>query len=94
MSIVSDEQRPSLAPGVRLQQDPVSGKPVLLFPEGILFLNSTAHDIVTRCDGTATVGMILAALSQEYEAIPDDLRGDVQTYLAELQQRKLLVFAS
>ena len=94
MSTLPDESRPSLAPGVRLQQDAVSGKPVLLFPEGILFLNPTAHDIVTRCDGTVTLGMILTALAEVYEVAPDDLRHDVQTYLGDLQQRKLLVCAS
>ena len=34
-----------------LETDKVSNEPVLLYPEGILQLNETAHAIVERCDG-------------------------------------------
>ena len=32
----------------RVQTDPVSGKPVLLYPEGVLMLTPTGHAIVLR----------------------------------------------
>ena len=89
-----EQRRPALAPGVRLQTDKLTGEPVLVFPEGILLINSTAHDIVSRCDGKRTVAEILSVLAEEYEVEPEDLRGDVIECLADLNRRKLLRFAT
>jgi len=72
-----------------LQADATTGKSVLLFPEGVLELNETAQDIVTRCDGP-TVGEIIQALAEEYEVDPETLAADVRETLADLQQRKLI----
>lgn len=86
------QSRPTLARGVRLQIDVSSGEPVLLFPEGVLHLNPTAHDIVSRCDGQRTTEAIVASLADEYEADGGMLRGDVLDCLRDLHQRNLLVF--
>ena len=64
---ISDLARPSLAKGVRLQIDSTTGKNVLLYPEGIVELNETAHEILSRCDGR-TLGEIIGELAEEYEA--------------------------
>ena len=66
MSTISETAVPALARGVRLHTDAATGEPVLLFPEGVLFLNATAHEVVRRCDGSATVGGIVSALAEEY----------------------------
>jgi coenzyme PQQ biosynthesis protein PqqD len=92
MSAIPETAVPALARGVRLHTDAVTGEPVLLFPEGVLFLNATAHDVVRRCDGTATVDAIVCALAGEYETEPGALRRDVLECLSELQQRRLLSF--
>ena len=55
--------RPQLREGVRLQDDRLSGRPVLLLPEGILQLNPTAAAILLRCDGRHSVGDIVADLA-------------------------------
>ena len=52
---ISDESQPRLARGVRFQIDSTSGKGVLLFPEGILELNETAQEIVTRRSDPYTI---------------------------------------
>ena len=89
-----DDQRPLLlARGVRLQTDPTNGEPILLFPEGVMYLSATADDIVRRCDGRATARDIIIALAQEYDTDPATLRQDVIECLVELQQRKLLVLS-
>ena len=88
------QSRPALASSARLQIDPVDGGPVLLYPEGLLRLNETAHEILSRCDGRATVGEIIALLGGEYEAGADTLRADVTDCLAQFHRRKLVVFAS
>jgi len=72
-----------------LQADATTGKSVLLFPEGVLELNETAREILTRCDG-GTVSEIIQALAEEYEVDPETLAADVRETLADLQQRKLI----
>jgi pyrroloquinoline quinone biosynthesis protein D len=85
---------PALARGVRLQADASTGERVLLFPEGVLHLNPTAHDIVSRCDGQRTAEAIIASLADEYEVAAEILRADVIDCLRELQQRSLVVFSA
>ena len=88
---ISELARPSLTKGVRLQIDSTTGKSVLLYPEGIVELNETAHEILSRCDGR-TLGEIICELAEEYEADPAAIAGDVLETLADLQQRKLIEF--
>ncbi|MEJ0000137.1 MAG: pyrroloquinoline quinone biosynthesis peptide chaperone PqqD [Verrucomicrobiota bacterium] len=83
--------RPAFAPGVRLQADKLTGEPVLLYPEGVLVLNATAHEIAQRCDGRTPVGAIVAALAAEYEVDEATLRADVAECLSDLLTRRLLV---
>jgi len=90
-TIISDLARPSLAKGVRLQVDSGTGKSVLLYPEGIVELNETADEILSRCDGR-TLGEIICELAEEYEADSAALAGDVRETLADLEQRKLIEF--
>ena len=86
---ISDSVLPRLAKGVRLEVDRATGKGVLLYPEGIIELNETAHEILARCDGR-TVAEIVRELAQEYEADPAALAIDVCEALTQLQQRKLI----
>ena len=87
--MISGSSQPKLARGVRLQMDPKTGNSVLLFPEGVLELNETAQEILTRCDGR-TVSDIVKALADEYSADNEMLAADVRETLANLQQRKLI----
>ena len=89
--VCNDQSCPSLARGVRLQLDTITGEPVLLFPEGVLYLSATANDILTRCNGRQSFATIVSSLAEEYEADPETLRLDVLECLTDLHQRKLLV---
>ena len=86
---ISDLARPGLAKGVRLQIDSATGKNVLLYPEGIVELNETAHEILSRCDGR-TLGEIVQALAKEYDADRTAIAADVHETFADLQRRKLI----
>ena len=86
---IAGSAQPRLTRGVRLQTDSKTGNSVLLFPEGVLELNETAQDIVSRCDGR-TVSEIIQALAEEYNVDLEMLGGDVQETLADLQRRKLI----
>jgi pyrroloquinoline quinone biosynthesis protein D len=89
MAEISDDARPRLARGVRLQVDGITGKSVLLFPEGIVELNETAQGILTRCDGR-TLSSIAGALAEEYEIDCATLGADVREIVADLERRKLV----
>jgi len=87
------QSRPALARGVRLRNDPITGEPVLLFPEGVLPLDTTTHDIILRCSGQATLASIVLALAEEYETDPETVRVDVCECLAQLRQRMLIAIS-
>jgi len=91
MSCVDLNCRPVLAAHARLKIDPVSGDPILLFPEGVLILNSTAQEILALCDGRATGHEILTALSAQFEVDEPTLRSDVVQCLTDLLQRNLIL---
>ena len=88
---IADEVHPRLAPGARLQIDRTTGKGVLLFPEGIIELNETAHEILSHCDGR-TLSEIVRDLAGQYDADPAALMADVRETLVDLHQRKLVEF--
>ena len=86
---IAGSAQPTLARGVRLQTDSKTGNSVLLFPEGVLELNETAREILTRCNGR-TVSEIIKALAEEYNVDLEMLAADVRQTLADLQRRKLI----
>ena len=88
---ISDSARPTLPKGVRLEIDSTTGNNVLLYPEGIVELNETAHEILSRCDGR-TLSEVISELAEEYEADPNALAADVRDTLSDLQRRKLIEF--
>ena len=63
----------------------------MLYPEGIVELNETAHEILSRCDGR-TMGEIVRELSEEYEVESNALATDVHDTLSDLERRKLIEF--
>ncbi|HKJ95480.1 MAG TPA: pyrroloquinoline quinone biosynthesis peptide chaperone PqqD [Gammaproteobacteria bacterium] len=70
---------PRLAPACRLQWEEAQQAYVLLYPEGMVTLNASAHAVLTRCDGERTVDEILAGL---WAAFPDaDLTEDVYEFM-------------
>jgi pyrroloquinoline quinone biosynthesis protein D len=89
MPEIANAAQPRLAKGVRLQTDSATGKSVLLFPEGIIELNESAHEILVRCDGR-TLSEIVQALAEEYDTDLVALGTDVRETLADLQQRRLI----
>jgi pyrroloquinoline-quinone synthase/pyrroloquinoline quinone biosynthesis protein D len=74
----------------RLRGDPVTGKPTLLFPEGMMILNDTGEAIVRLCDGKRTVRDIAASLAMRYRVSPEALERDVTQFLGRLRDRQLV----
>ena len=92
MKVINEQSRPALARGVRLQKDATTGEPMLMYPEGVLYLSSTAHAIISRCNGQLNVAGIVLSLARDYEVDRETLRRDILHCLIDLHQRKLLVF--
>jgi pyrroloquinoline quinone biosynthesis protein D len=67
VSEVSAGTRPVIGRGFRLQWEPAQEAHVLLYPEGMVKLNSSAAAIMTRCDGVRTVADIVADIEATYE---------------------------
>jgi pyrroloquinoline quinone biosynthesis protein D len=74
--------------GFRLQWEPAQEAHVLLYPEGMVKLNSTAAAIMTRCDGVRTVADIVADLEQSYGVT--GLSGDVAAFVAMAREKSWL----
>jgi len=89
MTPVPDTARPRPAAKVRLKWDEVRQKPLLLFPEGVLVLNPTAHEVVALCDGQRTVAEIVRVLVEKFGSPAVD--GDVRELLLRLAGKGLLV---
>lgn len=82
---------PRVARGFRLQWEEAQGCHVLLYPEGMVKLNRSAGEILTRCTGTATVAEIVADLEIAFGAT--GLQGDVERFLDMARQQRWVELA-
>ncbi|SPE56727.1 Coenzyme PQQ biosynthesis protein PqqD [Verrucomicrobia bacterium] len=87
---IPPEARPRLSRRARVQTDKVTGKPVLLYPEGVLLLNPTGHEIVKLCSGDATFEEIVTSLAGRYNLPAPKIAAEVSEYLERLRARNLL----
>ena len=94
MEAISLNTRPKISSRARVQIDKVSGKQVLVYPEGILVLNPTGSAIVALCDGVRTFSDIVTTLAERYLAPPEAITGDVTQYLMRLHAKNLVEFLS
>ena len=69
---MSDEDllitKPSVASMFRLQWEEVQQSWVLLYPEGMVKLNTRAGEILKRLDGEKTMQMLIAEIETAFEA--------------------------
>ncbi|MFC4313450.1 pyrroloquinoline quinone biosynthesis peptide chaperone PqqD [Steroidobacter flavus] len=63
---MTDADRPSIRSGLRLQWEEVQNAYVLLYPEGMVKLNTSAAEILRRCDGVRSVDEIVADLESAF----------------------------
>ena len=83
---------PCIAPKARLQRDEVRCRDVLLYPEGLVALNETGTAILQLCDGTRSLGEIVASLKQRYGA--EGIELDVAAFLDALAAKGLVTYGS
>ena len=88
MDALTNDTRPVIGRGFRLQWEPAQDAHVLLYPEGMVKLNSSAGEIMSRCDGERTLAEIIADLEKTFGAT--SLSGDVTAFVSMALQNKWL----
>ena len=73
------DARPAIRTGFRLQWEPVQNAYVMLYPEGMITLNTSAAEILRRCDGSHTVDEIVAELEAAFQRT--ELKRDIVGFL-------------
>jgi PqqA peptide cyclase len=85
--VSSDQLTPRLRPGVRITHDGVRGQDVLLHPEGVALLNTTAGATLALVDGRTNVARITRALSRRFRGVSDE---DILGLLRRLERARLV----
>jgi pyrroloquinoline quinone biosynthesis protein D len=88
--VIGDDSAPRLVPHVRMQFDKHRDQWVLQAPERLLVLDAIAHEIVQRCDGTATVAGIVEDLAGKFDAPRDLIARDVSALLQDLADKGVM----
>ena len=81
MAEITLETLPALRSLYRLQWEEAQQAWVLLYPEGMVRLNTPAAEILKRCDGTTRVAALVRDLEHAFGA--SGLEGDVHEFLRE-----------
>lgn len=82
---------PRIGRGFRLQWEDAQQAHVLLYPEGMVRLNGSAAQILTRCDGANDVAAIVADLERAFGTT--GLDGDVRAFLGIARERRWVELA-
>lgn len=79
MNPPSLDTKPRVGAGFRLQWEPMQDCHVLLYPEGMVKLNGSAGQIMTRCDGARSIAAIVGDLEQAF--CMQNLEADVLAFV-------------
>jgi pyrroloquinoline quinone biosynthesis protein D len=90
-AVLTDLSVPKVARGFRLQWEEAQGNHVLLYPEGMVKLNRSAGEILSRCDGVATLRQLVSQLEAAFDT--QGLRGDVEAFLQMARQQRWVEWA-
>jgi pyrroloquinoline quinone biosynthesis protein D len=74
------DDRPTIGRGFRLQWEAAQDCHVLLYPEGMVKLNRSAGEILSRCAGVLTIEQIVADLERAFAR--NGLHEEVTRFLA------------
>lgn len=89
-AIIFPDARPALPRGVRLLHSEAHGGWVLLAPERVFKADAIAVEILKRCDGQASVNIIVDDLTATFAAPRQQILSDVSALLAGLVDKRLL----
>jgi pyrroloquinoline quinone biosynthesis protein D len=86
--VIGAVSRPAVERGFRLQWEAAQSAYVLLYPEGMIKLNTSAGEILKRCDGATTIADITADLERAFSAT--NLSEDVMRFVVMAVEKKWL----
>jgi pyrroloquinoline quinone biosynthesis protein D len=89
---ITGASRPAIDRRFRLQWEAAQKAHVLLYPEGMIKLNSSAGEILKRCDGQASIADITANLEQAFSTT--GLSNDVIAFIAMAVEKKWVAVLS
>jgi pyrroloquinoline quinone biosynthesis protein D len=75
---------PRLARGVKLREDTVRGRWIVLAPERMFVPDETALEVLRLVDGARSLGAIADDLAARFAAPRDEILSDVAEMLADL----------
>lgn len=78
-------EKPKLSRLFRLQWEEAQNNYVLLYPEGMVKLNSSAAEILKRCDGLRDIPTIVSDLESTFSAT--GLQADVENFMHAAHER-------
>lgn len=88
MNAPREIDKPRLGRGLRLQWEAVQNAYVLLYPEGMIKLNTSAGEIMSRCNGERTLAEIVADLERTFDTT--GLSSDVTSFVNIALEKKWL----
>jgi pyrroloquinoline quinone biosynthesis protein D len=86
--LIDPASKPAIDRRFRLQWEDAQNAHVLLYPEGMIKLNTSAGEILKRCDGRTTIADITANL--EHSFATTGLADDVRAFIAMAVEKKWL----
>jgi pyrroloquinoline quinone biosynthesis protein D len=90
-ALVETESVPRLAPHMKLRFDKARDTWTIQAPERSFMLDPIAHQVVSRCDGVATVGGLIDDLCRTFPDAPADVIGaDVSKLIQDLADKGVL----
>ena len=90
MNAATLDTKPRVGAGFRLQWEPMQDCHVLLYPEGMVKLNGSAGQIMTRCDGARSIATIVDDLEQAF--CMQNLEGDVLAFVEMAAKQRWLAW--
>ncbi len=89
---VTLESSPAIERRFRLQWEAAQNAHVLLYPEGMIKLNTSAGEILKRCDGRATIADSTADLEKTFATT--GLAADVTAFVRMAVEKNWVVIQS
>lgn len=90
MNADGDARIPAIAPMFRLQWEQAQSCHVLLYPEGMVKLSTSAGEIMRRIDGQRSIGAIIAELQAAYAGA--ELDDDVRNFMGQAHEHGWITF--
>lgn len=84
---------PRIEKHFRLQWEEAQNAFVILYPEGMVKLNESAGEILSRCDGNKSIQNIITALTEKFPDVNnEDIRQDIMAFIADAVAQHWLTY--